>query len=152
MRTKPALYSILSGCAWAIVACLVAYSVAPIRSGAAEIGRSFIGGVLAAPVIGLLIGVISRKFMSLGQPGRLAVALADLYVAAWLFLLAAGIARWFMEFSGSLQPLAFRALVVDPVMGAVLGLTYTGYVLLLWPLSYANHLLVARAWNATNAI
>ncbi len=57
-----------------------------------------------------------------------------------------------MEFSGLVQQLALRALVVDPVMGALLGLTYTGYVLVLWPLSYANHLFVARAWNAANAI
>jgi hypothetical protein len=38
-------------------------------------------------------------------------------------------------------------LVLDPVMGAFFGLTYTGYFLLLWPLSYVNHALVARAWK-----
>ena len=152
VKNKPALYSILSGCVWAMIGYLVAYSVAPIRSSAAEVGQMFLGGVFAAPFIGLLIGVISRRFTSLGRSGRLAIALADLYVSAWLFLFAVGIARLFMEFSGLVQQLALRALVVDPVMGALLGLTYTGYVLVLWPLSYANHLFVARAWNAANAI
>ncbi len=55
------------------------------------------------------------------------MALGDLYLGAFLFLWAAGI---------------------DPVRGVLLGLTFTGYFLVLWPLSYLNHALVARAWNA----
>ena len=45
VKNKPALYSILSGCVWAMIGYLVAYSVAPIRSSAAEIGQMFLGGV-----------------------------------------------------------------------------------------------------------
>ncbi len=71
VKNKPALYSILSGCVWAMIGYLVAYSVAPIRSSAAEVGQMFLGGVLAAPFIGLLIGVISRRFTSLGRSGVL---------------------------------------------------------------------------------
>jgi hypothetical protein len=55
------------------------------------------------------------------------MALGDLYLGAFLFLWAAGI---------------------DPFRGILLGLTSTGYFLVLWPLSYLNHALVARAWNA----
>ena len=130
---------------------VIANSLAPIRSSTAEVGRMFLGGLLAAPFIGLLIGLISRQFTSLGRSSRVVIALADLYLATWLFLLAAGIARLFVEFSGLVQQLAFRSLIVDPAVGALLGLTYTGYVLVLWPLSYANHVLVARAWKAANA-
>jgi hypothetical protein len=152
VKNKPALYSIVSGCLWALIGYLIAYSVAPIQSNTAEVGRMYFGGVLAAPFIGLGIGFISRRFRRLGRPGRLAVALADLYLAAWLFLaFAATTAHLFTEFSGAVQSRAFRAFVVDTAMGALLGLTYTGYVLVLWPLSYANHLIVANAWDAANA-
>lgn len=41
----------------------------------------------------------------------------------------------------------FEALVSGPIAGTLLGLTYTGFVLLLWPVSYVNHALVGRAWN-----
>jgi len=152
LKNKPALYSILSGCVWAAIGYIVAYSVAPVRTSTADVGQMFLGGVFAAPLIGLLIGVISRRFASLRRSGRLAVALADLYVAAWLFLFAASVSRSFTDFSALSWQQAFRALVADPVMGALLGLTYTGYALVLWPLSYANHLLVARAWDAADAM
>ena len=148
MKSRPAVYSVLSGCLWAMIGCVVAYSASPIRSTLADVGRMFLGGVLAAPFIGLLIGLMSRQFTSLGRSRRVAVALVDLYLATWLFLLATGIARLFVEFSGLVQQLAFRALIVDPAMGVLFGLTYTGYVLVLWPLSYANHLIVSRAWKA----
>ena len=130
----------------------IAYSVSPILSTPLAVGRVFLGGAVAAPCIGLLIGMISRKFAALGQPGRVAIALADLYLASWLFLLATGLARLLGDYSGFAHQIAYRALVVDPAIGALLGLTYTGYVLVLWPLSYANHLVVARAWTVSNAM
>jgi hypothetical protein len=91
--------------------------------------------------------VVSRRFASLGLSWRIAVALGDLYVATFLFILAGGVARLLFEFSGLPQQLAPRVLVLDPVMGAFFGLTYTGYFLVLWPLSYVNHVFVARAWS-----
>lgn len=54
------------------------------------------------------------------------MALGDLYFGAFLFLWAAGI---------------------DPLRGILLGLTFSGCFLVLWPLSYLNHTLVARAWK-----
>jgi hypothetical protein len=85
------------------------------------------GGILVSPLIGVLIGLVSRGFLNLGRSGRIVAALGDLYVAAFLFLWATG---------------------VDPVRGILFGLTFTGYILVLWPLSYANHVLIARAWQA----
>ena len=129
LNSKPVLLSIFSGCMWAIIGYCIGYSVAPL--------------------IGLLLGLVSRKFASLGRSTRIAVALGDLYLGAWLFLLASSIARLLFEFRGLGQEMAFKAVVLDPVAAAVFGLTYTGYVLVLWPMSYLNHSLVARAWNAT---
>jgi hypothetical protein len=37
---------------------------------------------------------------------------------------------------------------IDPFRCVLLGLTFTGYFLVLWPLSYLNHALVAKAWDA----
>jgi hypothetical protein len=38
-------------------------------------------------------------------------------------------------------------LLVDPLLGALLGLTYTGFVLALFPLSYLNHALIGKVWD-----
>ena len=148
LNGNPVLLLIFSGCMWGMIGYRIGYSIAPIRSTRLEVGWLFLGGVLAAPFIGLLLGAVSRKFASLGPSTRIAVALADLYLAAWLFLLASSIARLLFEFRGLGQEMTFKAVVLDPVAAVVFGLTYTGYVLLLWPMSYMNHSLVARAWKA----
>lgn len=54
------------------------------------------------------------------------VALADLYFGAFLFLWATDI---------------------PPLVGLVFGLTLSGYFVVLWPLSYLNHTLIAVAWT-----
>jgi hypothetical protein len=125
-RAIPFFVSCASGLAWAVVAYYVAYSLSGPRTTFAT--RLLSGGILAAPLIGGLIGIVSREFSRLGRPGRIVMALGDLYLGAFLFLWAAGI---------------------DPFRGILLGLTFTGYFLVLWPLSYLNHALVARAWNAS---
>ena len=105
----------------------------------------FAGGLVAAPLIGVLVGVLSRNFSKHGRPARITVALANLYLAVWLFLMAASVVRLLLvEVERSR---AFEAIVSGPIVGALLGLTYTGFVLLLWPLSYVNHTVVGRAWN-----
>jgi hypothetical protein len=125
-RTKPIVLSFASGLAWATIAYYVVYSVSGTRMSTSHITERLSGGILVSPLIGVLIGLVSRGFSRLGRSGRIAAALADLYLAAFLFLWAAGI---------------------DPLRGILLGLTFTGYFLLLWPLSYANHVLIATAWK-----
>lgn len=142
---RPILYSLLSGCVWAVVGFGVAWSVSPIGSTPSEVGRMFLGGIIAAPVIGVLVGLLSREFSELGRPARIMIALADLYLAVWLFLLATNVVRVLFGGAGPLQ--ASEAFVSGPVVGTLLGLTYTGFVVLLWPLSYVNHTLVAREWS-----
>jgi hypothetical protein len=125
-RTKPILLSFASGFAWVVIAYYVAYSVSRTGMSTSHVTGMLSGGILVSPLIGVLIGLVSRGFSRLGRSGRIVAALGDLYFAAFLFLWAAGI---------------------DPLRGILLGLTFTGYFLVLWPLSYANHVLIARAWK-----
>jgi hypothetical protein len=151
---KPFFWSLASGFVWIGVASVIAYivsPVSPIHTTPFDAARPFAGGIVAAPVIGLLVGHIARRFSSLSRPQRIWVALADLYLATYLFLLAAGIgdvvrglvARSHVE---TVQ----RLLVVDPLLGTLLGLTYTGFVVVLFPLSYFNHVLIGKAWDQTS--
>jgi hypothetical protein len=142
---RPNLYSFISGCIWAAIGFGVAWSVSPIRSTPSDVARIFSGGLVAAPLIGILVGTLSRKFCRLGRSARIAFALANLCLAVWLFLTAASVVRLLsgeVAWAG-----AFEALVSDPILGTLLGLTYTGYILVLWPLSYANHALIAKAFD-----
>jgi len=143
--TRPFLYSLFSGCIWAVIGLGIAWSVSPIRATPAEVVRMFSGGLVAAPLIGLLVGSLSRTFSGLGRSARIVVALANLYLAVWLFLIAANIVGLLV--GDVAWSRVFEALVSDPIVGALLGLTYTGFFILLWPLSYVNHALVGQAWN-----
>ena len=120
----------------------MARSVAPIGFTPSEVLRTVLGGVVAAPVIGVLVGGLSRRFARLGLSARIAVALANLSLAVWLFLVAAGVAN-LLDGRGAWS----RSLVSEPIRGTLFGLTYTGFVLVLWPLSYVNHVMVGRMWR-----
>ena len=147
---KPFFWSLASGFVWIGVGSIVAYAVAPIQSTPLDAARTFAGGIVAAPMIGLLVGRIARRFSSLSRFQRFWVALADLYLATYLFLLATGIghvvsgpiARSYID---TLQ----RLLLVGPLVGTLFGLTYTGFVIVLLPLSYCNHVLIGKAWDHT---
>ena len=145
---KPLVWSLASGVVWIGVASAIAYAVAPIRRTPLAAAKTFGGGIVAAPAIGLLVGYIARRFSDLSRLQRLKMALADLYLATYLFQLATGVEHvvrgWFTRgYVESLQ----RQLVVDPLLGTIFGLTYTGFVVVLLPLSYFNHLLIAKVWN-----
>ena len=145
---KPFLWSVVSGFVWIGVASAIAYAVSPIHSTPLDAAKTFAGGIAAAPVIGLLVGHIARRFSSLSRSQRFGVALADLYLATYLFLLATGVGHvvrgWVAR--GYIETLQ-RQLVVDPLLGTIFGLTYTGFVVVLLPLSYFNHVLIGKAWN-----
>lgn len=142
---RPIFYSLISGCIWAVIAFGIAWSVSTIRSTPSEVVRTFSGGLVAAPLIGMFVGLLSRKFSRLGRSARIAVALVNLYLAAWLFLMAANVVRLLVGEAAWSH--VFKLVVSDPIIGALVGLTYTGFVVLLWPLSYVNHTLVGRAWT-----
>jgi ribose/xylose/arabinose/galactoside ABC-type transport system permease subunit len=142
---KPILYSLIAGCLWAVIGLGIAWSVSAVRSSPSDVLRSFSGGLAAAPAIGLLVGLLARNFSRHGRTARVVVALANLYLAVWLFLLATSAAS--LVTGEVARSRGFETLVSGPVLGAFLGLTYTGFIVVLWPLSYLTHRVIGRAWN-----
>jgi hypothetical protein len=145
---KPFFWSLASGVVWIGTASAVAYAVSPTHSTPLDAAKTFAGGIVAAPVIGLLVGHIARRFSYLSRHQRFGMALADLYLATYLFLLATGVGHVVRDWiaRGYVETLQ-RQLVVDPLLGTIFGLTYTGFVVVLFPLSYFNHVLIAKAWT-----
>jgi FtsH-binding integral membrane protein len=150
---KALFWSLVSGFVWIAVAGAVAYGISPTSYSTRRTAGAFAGGIVAAPLIGLLIGSISRRFSDLGGLPRLWIALGNLYFATYLFLLASGVGQvlhgWITE--RHVQTVQ-QVLVVNPLMGALWGLTYTGFVIVLLPLSYWNHALIGRVWKGTTRI
>ena len=139
-------WSLASGCLWAVIGFSIAWAWSPIRSGPFEVLRIFSGGLLAAPLIGMLVGVTSHRFSGFGFGMRVFVALASLYMAAWLFVVAAGVGVILLR-GGGYNLGVVSGLLKGSLLQAVVGLTYSGFVLFLWPLSYLNHELVGRQWK-----
>ena len=103
------------------------------------------GGMLASPVIGVLVGLVVERLHGLSTPSRVVVSLADLYLAACLFGIAVGVYDLLTGINaGPGWQRIPSAVVIQDVLAVLWGLTFTGYLLFLWPLSYANHVLV---WN-----
>jgi hypothetical protein len=124
-----------SGCVWALIAYVLA---------GAE-GGIIWGGMVASPVIGVLVGLLVQRLQGLSTGSRAVVSLANLYLAACLFGVAVGV--YDLATGVNAGPGWRRipsAVVMQDVLGILWGLTFTGYFLLLWPLSYVNHALV---WN-----
>ena len=133
------------GCAWAIVAVVFGH----------PIGWLIWGGILISPLIGIAMGLIAEQFSgwsSLG--GRLLVSLLSLYSSAALFGLGVGALDWF---TGTNSGDGWRRIPIEVLRGSILGvwwgLTFTGYFLLLWPLSHASHIFVwTRAGNQRRSV
>jgi hypothetical protein len=126
------LLSLGSGVVWALIALALGYS---------QLHQRIWGGVLVAPLIGLALGLAARGFGRRPGWARALHALAALYAAAALFGLAVGVADLVLLDAPGRRP---GAVVLQSVYGVLWGITFTGYVALLWPLSYANHALLGR--------
>ena len=68
------------------------------------------------------------------------MALLTLYIAAALFGLAAGV----YDASRGIPNQIPEAVIVQAVFATWWGVTFTGFVLFLWPLSYLNHWMLGR--------
>jgi hypothetical protein len=147
IMSKPLLWSFASGCLWIGVATSITYAVSPIHTTPIDAALMFAGGIVAAPAIGALIGYIARRFNKLNFDRRLLIALGDLYLATYLFQLATGMGQVLAQLLRGHAVDLQRSLVVDPLLGTLLGLTYTGFVLALFPLSYLNHVLIGKVWD-----
>jgi hypothetical protein len=105
------------------------------------LGASAWAGVLVAPFVGLAVAVVFRGFRDRPPGARIALSLVSLYFAAGLFALAAGIVD-------AAHPISHRnsgGVVIQAVMGVWWGITFAGYLPLLWPLAYFTHSLLGRS-------
>ena len=120
--------SLLSGCLWAGVALFLA---------ARDLGWLIIGGLIASPLIGLLIGFLYHPAYRLPKVAQVVASLLTLYLAVALFGLAVGTydAVW-----RGVTDRIVSAVILQGAHATLIGVT--PYVLLLWPLAYFNHRLL----------
>lgn len=126
-----ALLALLAGLVWGMIGLALAGPM---------LGSSIWGGVLIAPLVGFAVALIFRGFRARPPGMRVALALVSLYFAAGLFALGAGVAD-------AMRPIPNRiacAVVIQAVVGVWWGITFTGYLPLLWPLAYLTHALIGR--------
>ena len=141
MTSRYLALSFLSGCVWAVIGYCIGHQwMSP-----------FIwGGLLASPFIGLAVGALYHRACKRSPTTRILLSLVTLYLAATLFGLAAGI----HDALRYMPPGVHRstpAVVLQAILGTWWGVTFTGYVLVLWPLSFINHSLVCRFGGASQS-
>ena len=76
VSASTAKLSALSGCGWGLVAYFI---------GHAAFGHGIWGGIVAAPLIGVLIGHLSESIGAKSRPVQIVASLFDLYLAAMTF-------------------------------------------------------------------
>ena len=101
------------------------------------------GGVVASPVIGLIVGSATQSYFE-DSSGywRWLIALASLYLGAILF--GVGIGIWDAVAGGPGR--VAIAVATQDVVAVLWGVTLTGFLLFLWPMAYLTHLLLE--WSA----
>jgi hypothetical protein len=126
------LYAMV-GAAWGVVALLL---------GGRAFGPPVWAGVVAAPGIGVAVGLLTqRRFHHARPTARKAWAFVSLYLGAILFGLAMGIYDWWPGGVGQ----AFAGAIGEGIGGTLYGLTLGGFFIALWPLAYLTHYLLDRA-------
>ena len=123
--------ALLAGMVWGALGVLLAGQM---------LGPVVWGGAVISPAIGLATAVLFRGFRRLSPGVRVALALVSLYLAAGLFALAAGITdatRMIPNRNGG-------AVVIEKVLGVWWGITFMGYLPLLWPIAYLTHSMLGR--------
>ena len=100
---------------------------------------SWAGGIVAAPLIGLLMGQVARIFGYFEEIVlRIIVAGASLYLAMVLFIMASFLTQFVLN--GRLPANAWTN--IFGIAAAAFELT----CVVLWPLAYLNHTLISRLW------
>jgi len=124
---------------WALIATLLGWLA---------FGRPVLGGIIASPFIGLAAGYSSRFFPSTGRVKRAIFALVSLCIAACLFGASIGaFAVLTGELSGNDVYQHPSDVLIETTLASLFGMILGPYVLLLWPLSYANHSIVSKLWT-----
>ena len=123
--------ALLAGTVWGAIGVLLAGQM---------LGPVVWGGAVVSPAIGLATALLFRSFRRLSPGLRIALALASLYVAAGLFALAVGVtdaARMIPNRNGG-------AVVIEKILGVWWGITFMGFLPLLWPIAYLTHSMLGR--------
>ena len=95
--------------------------------------------LLLWPVIGVLIGRVARPAAARGALAHAWISLRDLYLAVTLF----AVAEWTSVAFGPVAPHHWPPSRLGTTVVIMLwGLTFLGFVVILWPLSYVTHRLV----------
>ena len=138
MQHKKTLWmSAASGCVWAIIGLAVSFLLAAPTRGLGLL--TWAGGIIAAPLIGLLMGQVARIFGYFEEVFlRIIVAGASLYLAMVLFIMASFLTQFILN--GRLPANAWTN--IFGIAAAAFELT----CVVLWPLAYLNHTLISRLW------
>ena len=100
---------------------------------------------MASPLIGLMVAQAYRPIHQHSLWIRVFWTLLMLYLAAALFGLAVGVVD---TLNDDIQNRISSAVVIESVLAFLWGLTFSGYVLFLWPLAFANHWALGRTLRA----
>jgi len=135
MLSRYNLLCLASGGVWASIACLLGCGMGP---------PWIWGPIVVSPLIGVVAGAIYLPAYRFPIAGRLAMSLLTLYLSAALFGLAWGIT----DAVGAMGDAGGRRNTIEVVyqglVGTFYGVTFTGFVVLLWPLAHLNHWFVGR--------
>jgi hypothetical protein len=137
--------SAISGAIWSGIAILLMMAAGGRFDEVGRIAWGLRGGIVAAPFIGIAVGACWRAFRDSGLGRQIVISLATLYIAAFLFMLAAGLTAFA---AGELRHGSLSRVFFDSWNAAIAGLTWTGFVLVVGPLAFLNHLWVARVGTA----
>ncbi|MGE4615381.1 MAG: hypothetical protein AAEJ46_13685 [Planctomycetota bacterium] len=129
-----ALLCAVSGMGWAVIAYFIAGRLG---------GAALWGGLVTAPLIGVIAGWVYRPVHHWRWPGRLAMSLLTLYLSALLFGLAWGITDALQGLPGGASRNSI-GVVYQTIFATLYGVTATGFVVFLWPLAHLNHWLVGH--------
>lgn len=140
---KPTVISAASGLVWGLVGFWLVRDTN--MAGGAWVGLT------ASPMIGLSIGASAMRARRRGPLSWAVFGLLNLYLAVALFATAVGL--WHVTSGWGALPVLESGgrgtALLASVASALWGFTFSGWVLLLWPVSIANHLLLrALAGNA----
>jgi hypothetical protein len=98
-------------------------------------GIAFVAGTAA----GVLMGFIIKPLRDVEWPASAALSLVGLYVAVVLFAIGYSV----VDLTLTSRPFSsWPPAIADACWAYVAGLSFSGYVFLLWPVSFANHVLV----------
>jgi hypothetical protein len=125
------LWAAVAGFVWGMLAFAISFGV---------FGESVFGGLIVSPLIGLIVATAYLPAYRFRKWVQALASLGTLYTAVALFGLAIGV-------YDALRPIPNRSTVeVILQMGliAVLGITFMGYPLVLWPLAFLTHQLLRR--------